>query len=183
MMKKPKNIDFNFIKIEDTLKLLVHVPNNQKLITTLYTQFKPIFLPYLKEEELFNDFFLKVLDNVKNIDFNKNVKNYLITLSKNIEINEHIKNKRPKHNQVVFDEMLTLNKGEDLIEDELERLEKDLFDLELDSKYFAIVNTLKPDDQLFLSNYFKLDRNKTNKERSKMCKIKKEILKKWNQKK
>ena len=179
-MSSENKIDFRFTELENIIQLVIKAPKNQTLLTDLYNKMKQIFFFYLKDEELFNDFYLKVLRNLNNIDFNKSVKNYLITLSKNTEINNYVKKNRKKHTRLVYKESIsdfeefTNDTSEEEKEERIQREYKE------DAQFFTIFNTLPIEDQDFFYSYFDIE-NKTGAERIRYYKIKQQILLNYKQ--
>jgi len=178
---KLKEIDFKFVEIENLVTLILQAPNNQRLITKLYMLMKPIFKTYLKDEEVFNDYFMKVLAIIPSIDPNKSLKNFFITISKNMEINEYVKKNRKKHTTVLYDTDTTNYLASSIQEEIEQKKERELLEAENDRKLSLITSTLSQEDADFFNGYYKLNRKKTAKERLRMHKLKKLIIERWNQ--
>lgn len=173
-----KDIDIRYVELENTLALLQKCPGNNKVINDFYSQAKPIFLSYIGSEELFHDFILKVIENIDKIDFTKSVKNWLITLSRNIEINEIIKKNRKKRTFLEFNSSLV--KFEDYMITNNEYIDGlDQTDFQFDKKFYIIYNTLTPDEQQFFNDYYHSNDKKVMKDRIKMHNIKKAIKEKF----
>ena len=178
-MNALKEIDFKFIEIENIVVLLKQAPNNERFISKLYSLMKPIFTPYLKNEEDYNDFFMKVLTNIPNLDPNKSMKNFFITISKNMEINAFVKKNRKKHTAIVYDTDKTNILASNAVYIEEERIEREIKEADNDTKLNFILETLPSDDVEFFNNYYKIKRKKTASERLRMHKLKKLIINKW----
>ncbi len=172
-----KDIDIRYVEIENTLALLQQCPTSSKVINDFYYQAKPIFLPHIGTEELFHDFIIKVINNINTIDFNKSVKNWLITLSKNIEINSYIKENRKKNSFIEFTNDLNPYQNKLINNNEMDNLLESEY--EYDKKLYIIFNVLTPEERTFFESYYDNNNNNKNpKDRIKMCILKKSIKEK-----
>src|ERR1035437_5277938 len=129
--------------------LTIFRPNMSAVeISDAYKLLKPFFLFFFSaDEELFNDFFCKVIKNVELIDQDKNCFNFLYTIAKNMKIDAYKRKIRENNFEKIEIDPSIMHRIE---MDEEKKKEADSM---LIDKYNEAVGVLGEYDRLFVEWY------------------------------
>ena len=193
-MKRPQAKNQNV----DMSKVVIKEMMNSRDEELLYKELKPFFLKFFnKNEELFNDFFMKILDKRMSIDREKNLFNWLYTIAKNIRYDFSCP-KKPEEISLEFlnkaqgfsDKTPGLSIGNESYESimksvnkvSIEEFESQNFDDDegIDEKVERVLRVLLPAEAEFVTYYINKKETKTGTEKVRFYRLKKKIIIKNN---